>query len=62
MKDFTKMTNEELVEEMDRLTRSYMYYMAAEGNWSAEAADRGAVSKEYWACAVECKNRDIETP
>ncbi len=62
MKDFTKMTNEELVNEMDRLTRSYMYYMAAEGNWSSEAADRKAVSDEYWACAAACKERDIEVP
>ena len=62
MKDYNAMTNEELVEEMDRLTRSYMYYMAAEGNWASEAADRGAVTKEYWACAAACKERDIEIP
>ena len=41
MKDFTILTDEELHEEMDRLWRAYMYYMAAEGNWSSEAKERG---------------------
>lgn len=62
MKDFASMTNEQLIEEMDRLWRSYMYYMAAEGNWSSETNDRQAVTKEYYACIDECKKRDIETP
>ena len=41
MKDFTVLTDEQLLEEMDRLWRAHMYYMAAEGNWSSEAKEIG---------------------
>ena len=60
MKDFKTMTNEELETEYDRLWRAHMYYMAAEGNWSSEAKERGEVEKEYWALIGEMKERNIE--
>ena len=62
MKDFESMTDAELSEELVRLWRSYMYYMAAEGNWASEAAERGVVTAEYYACVGECKKRGLETP
>jgi hypothetical protein len=60
MVDFTTKTNEELEAEYDRLWRRHMYYMAAEGNWSAEAKERGETEKEYWALITEMKNRNME--
>ena len=60
MTDFTTLTNEELEQEMDRLWRSHMYYMAAEGNWESERSARETNDKEYWACIIECKKRGLE--
>lgn len=59
MTDYTTLTDEQLLETFDRLWRNRMYYMAAEGNWAAEAAERGANEKEYWACEAEVKARDL---
>jgi hypothetical protein len=61
MTDFTTLTDKQLTEEMDRLWRQHMYYMAAEGNWNQEAAARGANEKEYWACVDECHKRGLES-
>lgn len=61
MTDFTAMTNEELLAENERLWRQRMYYMAAEGNWSQEAAAREANDKEYWACIDECTKRGLDS-
>ena len=60
MKDFNTMTDEQLVEEYDSLFRRYMYYMAAEGNWSQEAAARGEVTAQFYACQKECEDRGLE--
>ena len=60
LKNFQDLTDAELEKELDRLWRSYMYYMAAEGNWSSEAKERGEVTKEYFDCVTECKNRGME--
>ena len=62
MKDFKSMTVEELEVEYDRLWRQRMYYMAAEGNWSSEAKERGETNAEYWALINEMKERNIELP
>mgnify|MGYP003338180006 CR=1 FL=1 len=43
-----------------RLGRNQMYYMAAEGNWSAEAKERGEANKEYWDCLAEMDSRNIK--
>lgn len=60
MTDYDNMTNEQLTEEIDRLWRQRMYYMAAEGNWSQEREAREATEKEYWACFEECQKRGLE--
>lgn len=60
MKDLTTLTDEALLEEYDRLWRTHMYYMAAEGNWSAETNDRKANEKEYYACMKELDDRGLE--
>lgn len=57
MTDYKTMTDEVLQETYARLFRNYMYYMAAEGNWSAERKEREENSKEYWACESEMKTR-----
>ena len=62
MKDLTILTEEELLVEYDRLWRQQMYYMAAEGNWSAETNDRKATEKEYYACMKECEDRGLDIP
>jgi len=60
IKDFTVIANDELYEEYDKLGRRYMYYAAAEGNWSQETADRLACEKEYYACQREIRARGLE--
>ncbi len=60
MVDFTTLTNEALLEEYDRLWRTHMYFMAAEGNWSSETNDRKANEKEYYACMKELDARGLE--
>lgn len=60
MKDLTVLTDDQLLEEYKRLMIQQMYYMAAEGNWSAEAKERGECEKEYWACIKELDDRGLE--
>ena len=36
-----------------------MYYMAAEGNYSSEAKERGEVKAKYYKIVDECKKRNI---
>jgi hypothetical protein len=57
---YSDMTDEQLVEQYDRLGRSYMYYQAAEGNWSRETKDRLECEREYFACQKEIMARGIE--
>lgn len=59
MLDYTSLTNDKLLEEYDRLWRSYMYYMAAEGNWSSEAKERKETEAEFWACEKEVDARGL---
>lgn len=59
MTDYTTLTDKELVETFTRLWRNQMYYMAAEGNWSAERKEREENDREYWACEKEVKARNI---
>ena len=58
--DFQNFSNEVLLQEYDSLFRRYMYYMAAEGNWSQEAEARREVSALYYACMKECEDRGLE--
>ena len=58
--EFANFSNEALLEEYDSLFRRYMYYMAAEGNWSQEAAERREVTSLYYACMRECEDRGLE--
>jgi hypothetical protein len=58
-KTITEMTDDELYEEYDRLGRIYMYYQAAEGNWSRETAERNAAETEYFICQRELRNRGL---
>ena len=60
MKNYKEMTDNQLFEEYMRLGRNQMYYMAAEGNWSAEAKERGEANKEYWDCLAEMDSRNIK--
>jgi hypothetical protein len=60
MKDLTVLTDDQLYEEYKRLMIQQMYYMAAEGNWSAETEDRKANEKEYYACMKELDDRGLE--
>ena len=62
MKNYKEMTDDQLFEEYMRLGRNQMYYMAAEGNWSSEAKERGETNAEYWALINEMKERNIELP
>jgi hypothetical protein len=57
---YSDMTDEQLVEQYDTLGRSYMYYQAAEGNWSRETKDRLECEREYFACQKEIMARGIE--
>lgn len=57
MTDYKAMLDEDLKNEFTRLFRNQMYYMAAEGNWSSERAEREENDKEYWACETEMKAR-----
>jgi hypothetical protein len=36
-----------------------MYYMAAEGNWSSEAKERGEAKKEYADVEEEMRKRGL---
>ena len=58
-KDYKSLSDEQLIEEYSRLFSNHMYYMAAEGNWAAEAEDRRANEKEYYACEDEMKARGL---
>lgn len=57
---FTNLTNDELYEEYDKLTRRYMYYQAAEGNWSRETADRNECEKEFYTVQDELRKRGLQ--
>jgi|LakMenEpi03Aug12_release.lakeMendotaPanAssembly.Ray.scaffolds.fasta_scaffold660959_2 hypothetical protein len=59
MKNYTAMTDEELTAEFYRLWRQVMYYMAAEGNWSSEAKERGEAKKEYADVEEEMRKRGL---
>ena len=61
MKNYKEMTDDQLFEEYMRLGRNQMYYMAAEGNWSSEAKERGETNAEYYACSAECAKRGLES-
>ena len=61
MTDFSKMTNEELQREYEVSWSRYMYYQAAEGNWSSEAAARGEATKAYYEVYDEMKARGLPT-
>lgn len=58
--DYKAMSDEQLSEEYSRLFSSYMYYQAAEGNWSRETADRTACEREYYACQREVRSRGLD--
>jgi len=58
--EYKNFSNEALQQEYARLFRSYMYYMAAEGNWASEAQERNEVSQEFYACQREMKERGLE--
>lgn len=59
MADYKKMTDEELLVEVNRLWANRMYYHAAEGNWSKERFEREEADKEYYDCLTEVDNRGL---
>lgn len=59
MVDIKTLNDEALIEETHRLARSMSYYNAAEGNWSAERAEREACKKEFWAARSEMDSRNL---
>ena len=59
MKDLKEMTNDELYEEYDKLARRYMYYQAAEGNYSRETKERLACEQEYFTVQQELRDRGL---
>jgi hypothetical protein len=52
-------TDEELKQAAIEAGRLLMYYMCAEGNYSQEAAERGAVKAKYYKICEECEKRNI---
>jgi hypothetical protein len=59
MADYKKMTDEELLVEVNRLWAICMSYHAAEGNWSQERFQREEANKEYYECLTEIDNRGL---
>lgn len=59
MTDVTALTNEQLLAEYERLWRASMYYMAAEGSWESERADREATNKEFDVVEKEVRARGL---
>ena len=53
-------SDEELKQAAEETGRLLMYYMAAEGNYSSEAKERGAVKKKYYEIVSECEKRNID--
>lgn len=58
--DYTVLSNEKLTEEVHRLASAVSYYNAAEGNYSAETADRNACKKQFWDALKELEARGLE--
>ena len=56
----TEMTDDELIDEYNKLYGQYMYYQAAEGNWAQERVEREACEHEYYACRREIRNRKLD--
>lgn len=60
MISYTEMTDQELQEAVHELALRVSYYNAAEGNWSREAAARGACMAEFATARNELAARGIE--
>lgn len=60
MTDFTVMTDQELEDAVHELALRVSSYNAAEGNWSSEAAARGACNAEFSAARKELAARGIK--
>jgi hypothetical protein len=58
-KMYVDMSDQELLEEYDRLGRIYMYYQAAEGNYAKETKDRLAAEAEFFDCQHEVRERNL---
>ena len=52
-------TDDELKQAYNEAGNTLMYYMAAEGNYSSEAKERGEVKAKYYKIVDECKKRNI---
>lgn len=52
-------TDEELKQAYNEAGNRLMYYMAAEGNYSKEAKERGEVKKKFYEIVNECEKRNI---
>ena len=52
-------SDEEVKQAAIETGRLLMYYMAAEGNYSSEAKERGEVKAKYYKIVDECKKRNI---
>jgi hypothetical protein len=60
MTDFTKFTDEQVIEEAHRQARNLSYYNAAEGNWDRERQEREACYVHYRAVMKEMSARGLE--
>ena len=60
MTDFTKFTDEQVIEEAHRQARNLSYYNAAEGNWDRERQEREACYVQYRAVMKEMSARGLE--
>ena len=56
----SEMTDDELVDEYNKLYGQYMYYQAAEGNWSRESVERGICEEKYFNCRREIRDRKLD--
>lgn len=60
MQDFTKLSNEELIQLTHTLASRVSFYNAAEGNWSKETADRLSTQAEFRAARDAMQERKLD--
>lgn len=60
MADYTQLTEEQLLEALDKAWLQYMYFQAAEGNWEQEREARERANAKLAAIEAEVRNRGIK--
>lgn len=58
--DLEALDDKELLKRYQDLWVSRMYYMAAEGNWSAETEARNECERKYYAVISEMNKRGLK--